>query len=246
MNHETELSLGAYALGALGAEERQNVEQHLADCQECQDLVTEYMGIAEGLLHSAPHEAPSAGLRVHLDSRIAGRATRQGLSRARRLLRTPQAALVAVATLLIIVNLGVLFRTLAIAEEGKTLLDQQRAGQTALALASYPTSRVITIHEGSAAGTLVYDPGFPVAVLSTWGLEELPHHQAYQLWLVNQDGTRSSGALFSPAGTQDFVSVLVESPIPIGEYRGFGVTVEPAQGSAEPSGPPILSGDFYE
>jgi anti-sigma-K factor RskA len=72
----------------------------------------------------------------------------------------------------------------------------------------------------------------------------LPEDQAYQLWLFNPDGTRSTGALFRTSTSQDLISVLIRSPVPLGEVLGFGVTVEPDTGSPAPTGPRIIGADF--
>jgi anti-sigma-K factor RskA len=90
----------------------------------------------------------------------------------------------------------------------------------------------------------VHEANFPVAVFNVWGLPALPEDRAYQLWLTASDGTRTSGALFKTTPSQEIVSVLVRSPVPVGEMLGFGITVEPEAGSAAPTGPRIIGAEF--
>lgn len=245
MGHEIQQLLGAYVLGALEPDERRALEAHLQACTECQDELAEYRQVSEGLLHVARSVPPGSGLRARLATRIGRsegivslRHPRPGLNRAL------QFAIGGLGVLLLAVNAGLFLETRRLTRRGEELLAQQQASQTALALASYPDSRITLVQQWTIRGTFVYDPNSPVAVLNAWGLPQLPPNQAYQLWLLNSDGTRSSGALFAPGESQDFVSVLVRSPVPFGEVLGFGVTIEPGGGSLEPTGRRVLGADL--
>ena len=245
MGHEIQQLLGAYVLGALEPDERRALEAHLQGCTECQNELAEYQQVSEGLLHVARPNPPDAGLRARLAKRI-GRPDGVVTSQLRRpsLGRALPFAIGGLGVLLLAVNAGLFFETRKLARRGEELLAQQQASQTALALASYPDSRTTLVHQETIRGTFVYEPNSPVAVLNAWGLPPLPRDQTYQLWLVNSDGTRSSGALFTPDESQAFVSILVRSSIPLGEVLGFGVTIEPGGGSPEPTGRRVLGADL--
>lgn len=90
-----------------------------------------------------------------------------------------------------------------------------------------------------ASGTLRFRPDAKTGVLEARALPALPANQAYQLWLVNPDGTRDSGAIFQVRNSDEWVAVSGSKPL--GQYIRFGITVEPAGGSPGPTGPGALN-----
>jgi anti-sigma-K factor RskA len=244
MAHKEQQLLGAYVMGALDSEERIELEAHLGTCQECQADLVEYQQVSDGLLHLAIPIAPSSGLRASLTARLAGHPGSLRTPRRRGIIRAPNMGFAALAVTLLVLNGALILETRRLAERGEELLAQQEASQTALALASYSTSQTAFVQEERIWGTFVYEGNFPLAVFNVWGLPPLPEDQAYQLWLFNSDGTRSTGALFRTAESQELISVLIRSSIPLGEVLGFGVTVEPDTGSQAPTGPRIIGADF--
>ncbi len=244
MAHKEQELLGAYVMGALGSGERIALEAHLGDCQECQAALADYEQVAEGLLHLATSVAPASGLRATLNARLAGRPGNLRSLRRPGLGRAPQVVFAALAVTLLVLNGALILETRRLAERGQELLAQQEASQTALALASYSTSQTAFVQEEKIWGTFVYEENFPVAVFNVWGLPPLPDDKAYQLWLFNPDGTRTTGALFRTTAAQELISILIRSPVPLGEVLGFGVTVEPETGSPAPTGPRIIGAEF--
>jgi len=244
MAHKEQQLLGAYVMGALDSDERIELEAHLGTCHECQAELAEYQQVTEGLLHLASPVAPSPGLRASITARLAGHPGTPLSPRRPGFIRGPQLGFAALAVALLVLNGALILETRGLAERGQELLAQQEASQTALALASYSTSQTAFVQEESIWGTFVYEGNFPLAVFNVWGLPTLPEDQAYQLWLFNPDGTRSTGALFRTSTSQDLISVLIRSPVPLGEVLGFGVTVEPNTGSPAPTGPRIIGADF--
>jgi anti-sigma-K factor RskA len=242
MPHAAEALLGAHALGALTQAEALQVEAHLAACEQCAARAAEFHQIAEGLLHLAPEVEPPAALRARLiaalneDAQPARRSNPAG----RRL--GWAGALAAVA--LLALNLAQWVRNASLQAQLESLAAQERAGQTAQALRSYPSSQVVELEAEGILGTLVYDPGFPLAVLYIWGLEDPGPQQAYQAWLISADGTRTSGGLLELPEEQGFAWLVVRAARPLKDYSGFGLTLEPADGSPLPTGPRILGGDL--
>ncbi|NPA06001.1 MAG: hypothetical protein GXO54_01170 [Chloroflexi bacterium] len=96
-------------------------------------------------------------------------------------------------------------------------------------------------------GWLQFHPGDTVAYLYV-KLPPLPPDRAYQLWLVRPDQSRDSGAVFRipPEDGQQLEDghylIWVRAPQPLAAYVAFGVTIEPATGSPEPTGPRVLFG----
>jgi anti-sigma-K factor RskA len=242
MPHAAEALLGAYALGALTEAEALQVEAHLAACEQCTARAAEFQQIAKGLLHLAPEVDPPAALRARLmaaldeDAQPARRSNPAG----RRL--GWAGALAAVA--LLALNLAQWVRNASLQAQLESLAAQERAGQTAQALRSYPSSQVVELEAEGIRGTLVYDPGFPLAVLYIWGLEDPGPQQAYQAWLISADGTRTSGGLLELPEEQGFAWLVVRANRPLQDYSGFGLTLEPADGSPLPTGPRILGSDL--
>jgi len=238
--HAVEALLGAYALGALSETEARRVEAHLAVCASCAARSAEFGQIAAGLLHLAPEVRPPARLRAKLLAALEGEAPTHA-SAAQRRLRWA-GALAAVA--LVALNLAQLARNAALQAQLESLAAQQRAVQTAQALRSYPSSKVVEVEADGVRGTLVYDPGFPLAVLYIWGLQDPGPQQAYQAWLIAPDDSRTSGGLLELPADQGFAWLVMRAPRPLQDYRGFGLTLEPAGGSPAPTGPRILGADL--
>jgi anti-sigma-K factor RskA len=89
-----------------------------------------------------------------------------------------------------------------------------------------------------ATGLIVISSDGQHGTLVVQQLPALPAAQAYQLWL-RKDGQRISGGVFSV--TDDgYRSLWVGAPDPLGSYQEFGVTIEPAGGSHDPTGAKVL------
>ena len=72
------------------------------------------------------------------------------------------------------------------------------------------------------------------------GLLPCPQGRSYQVWFINEDGEPVSGGTFDPkAGVRVELS---SETMPAGTVA-VSITLEPAGGSPEPSGPRVLYGD---
>lgn len=240
--HEAEHALGAYALGALDPDERLQVEQHLESCDSCRAALAQYELIAGGLLHAAPSRTPGPALRASLIARLA---PSQAGPRRPTWWRavTPRLAVGLGVALLIVANLALLFQTRSLIQAEQATQELQRAGQAALAISSYPNAEVALIEQDPIRGTFVYDPDLPVAILYVWGLNPPPADRAYQAWLIETDGSRVDGGLvrYSEDG---LAWLMIQAPTRIGEFTGFGITIEPKQGSPAPTGERVIGADL--
>ena len=72
------------------------------------------------------------------------------------------------------------------------------------------------------------------------GLPPLGEDQEYQLWLI-RDGERTSGAVFS-TDERSYAGMRIRAPRSLLEYSAVGITIEPAGGSAYPTGAQVLRG----
>jgi hypothetical protein len=75
------------------------------------------------------------------------------------------------------------------------------------------------------------------------GLPSLGESQQYQLWLI-RNGQRTSGAVFS-TDEKSYAGTRIRAPRSLLEYSAVGITIEPAGGSAYPTGTQVLGGPLF-
>jgi anti-sigma-K factor RskA len=234
--------LGAYALQALDPEEQATVDAHLAVCDTCRAALSGYRAVAQALLEAAAPLAPSPRARARLMARIS-RARRPG-----RALGTPISlprwGLAAGIAAVLIVDLVLVWQVRLLRSDQARILQGMQVDQTAISLASYPTTEVVLLEGDAVGGTFLYEPERRFAVLHMWGLDPLDPGLDYQAWFVRPDGSRVSGGLFAADPHSVFTSAVLTSPDPVGEFTSVGVTVEPSGGSPQPTGPRVLSADL--
>jgi anti-sigma-K factor RskA len=236
--------LPAYAFDALDLQDRETVEQHMDDCGECQSILSEYQQIGEGLLHIPKPLNPPRKVRARLIAMLAP--DHEKRTWLQRLTQLPLLRIGAVGAVMvmIVLNFALLAQTRNLQNQVQALTTQQQSNQTGLALASYPNVQVAQIAGENVGGTIVYDPDIRVAVAYIWGLDQLESDQTYQAWLISPNGDRTSGGLIQPEEGSDFTVLVIESILPLSEYVGIGVTVEPEGGSTGPTGPRVLGAEL--
>ena len=230
--------LPAYALGSLDADEANRVEEHLSGCLICRNESTAFQSTADQLSLAAPVAIPSPDLKDRLRQRV--QATRP---QPRPTVQTPSHSWL--ERLLPVWSLASLFLIFALA--GFNLFMWQRlnhlevatspGGMRALPLtASNPTSRAtgyVLISADGDNGALIVD-----------GLPSLDKSQQYQLWLI-RNGQRTSGAVFS-TDERTYGGTRIRAPRSLLDYSSVGITVEPAGGSPQPTGPKVLGGPLLK
>jgi len=77
-------------------------------------------------------------------------------------------------------------------------------------------------------------------MLMAQNLPDLDKDHQYQLWLI-RDGQRTSGGVFSLSDANEG-RLQVFAPGSLLFYDSFGVTIEPAGGSPDPTGEKVLGG----
>ena len=250
--------LGAYALGALRADERTEVEAHLqasdllrAELAEHQLALTQ-LTLAEPQLE-LPNEMKSALLsrldatpqnikQLNQRNQSNQPPKRSGLAelwgQLTRGVAIPRFAL-GLAALAVVLGVGGLGARVV------QLNNQRAAQQQALALLTDTTAVSVKLNSKSAApkatGRIRYRPNSNVGVLETWSLPVLEANRVYQLWLVYPDNTRDTGALFKIVSADGTATVVIMAPKPFGTYTNFGISIEPDGGSPNPTGPGALS-----
>jgi anti-sigma-K factor RskA len=238
----------AYALGALDPDERNAVEVLLRTDAEAQALLAEYRAVAGHIALLVPQQAPPAHLAGDLRARLAAdRAasppeSRPGRTAVRR--REWRLWMLAAAAALAVVIATVL------------LLDQDESPE-APPMAPITLYRELLEQEGASRYAIVPDEGNEAltgellvaargdrAVLCMTSLPALSAGQVFQLWMIDREGTRTSGGVFTadPAGESIYLHVPFSAPVTA--YQGLGVSIEPPGGSPhpdQPSGPRVFS-----
>ncbi|MGH3520321.1 MAG: anti-sigma factor [Haloechinothrix sp.] len=229
---------GAYALDALSNEEREAFEDHLARCAACRHEVAELRETA-ARLGSAVAAAPPAQLKADVLERI--RRVRQlppdqGPIIPMRGRKWPLrvAGLAAAASILLALALGIqVFRSAQELESANEQLAQVDGRYTDLVdVVTAPDARVITSTERGMRATVVVSESEGRMAFVPQDMRSPGADKTYQLWLIGPDGARSVGLLASANGP--VVTDTIE-----GTNR-FGVTVEPAGGSKQPTTNPVM------
>ena len=129
---------------------------------------------------------------------------------------------------------GDLERVSAEAQENARVLD---------VLASPHLETVALVGQGAQAaseGRVLWSPDGRKAVLYAFGLPHAAAGRDYQLWVIEPSGPRSAGVFPVDAnGAATYVLPDVPDAATVG---GFAVTLEPAGGLPQPSGPMLLLG----
>ncbi|MES9609893.1 anti-sigma factor [Actinomadura sp. NPDC000929] len=235
MTHDldTHRLAGAYALDALTDTERRRFERHLRGCAACADEAAGFRETAARLALAAARRPPDE-LRGRVMAEIAR--TRQSPPLARRL-PSPRARgpvwLAAAACLVLVLALagaGAAWRVQRSAER------EQSLNRQVAAVMSAPDARTSTVRTPAAATvTVVSSRSLGKAVVTTNRMPPLPSARTYQMWWLGPAAPRSAGTM-NPAESDRPVIATG-----LGGARRIGVTVEPAGGSARPSGAPILT-----
>ena len=233
---------GAYAVDALDDIERARFEQHLAGCEDCRAEVAELRETAS-LLTDSVAATPPASLR---ESVLAGISQVRPLppevvvtaptditsTRAHRRRPVWTTFLVA-AALILVAGVGV-----SAWSPWSTEVPRLTAAEQVL---QAPDAEEVVVDLGDAGiATLVRSKAEDRAVISTVGMESAPDGKAYELWFIAGDEYTSAGLM---PDRPDQTVVLDGSAA---EAAAVGITVEPAEGSEQPTSDPIAVFDLTE
>lgn len=227
--HEHNDLIAAYALGCLDPDELAPLQAHLAQCAACRAELAAYEAVVDALPLASPQIAPPAQLKQRLLARVtppaAGSGWRArlagGVRRARAQLSwQPVAAFAALLLLFAATWLWQSAQPPALPGTRLLLVSTTDAAPAAVGL--------IHISADGEYGTIIVE-----------GLPGLGMERQYQLWLI-ADGARTDGGVFS-VYSDGYASMAIRSPRPLSDYQAFGVTIEPAGGSPQPTGPRVLA-----
>ncbi|MFF4342192.1 anti-sigma factor domain-containing protein [Kitasatospora sp. NPDC001540] len=230
---------GAYAAHALDPEERDAFEHHLGHCPSCAQETAEFAATL-ARLGAAETVAPPPELKARVLAALPGvrqeapQLARTAPPRVRPARRAPRFALA--ACLALALGAGAVavqqHREAGRARDRAAALARQQ--ETVAALLTAPDARTATAAAtGGGTGTVVWSAARGQAGFLATGLPAPGPGRAYQLWYDDAGTMRPAGLLPTGSGTLLLSGALDGA-------AGVGVTLEPAGGSAHPSGAPVL------
>ena len=226
---EVEELSGAYALGALPAAELRDVEEHLASCSRHPDLA-ELSAVARSLALAAPDAEPPSTLKArimdivykessHTSEVAPGRSIVEWLKGLIPQRLTPAPALAGVLAAVVV---GLLAWNISLQAGGDGTIERQFSAV------------------GGARGSITYIPEQEVAVLAVENMEPLPANKTYQVWTIS--GGTFTGVGFLDVSDSGRGASTISARLKDGQV--VAVTVEPADGSAQPTTTPVLEAEI--
>lgn len=97
----------------------------------------------------------------------------------------------------------------------------------------------------TASAKLLFAPNDREALLQLSNVPSLTPNLGYQLWLVSKGQTYSLG-VYNPTPNEKYIKIQNMPYIPKSEIDLFKITIEPASGSATPSGQVYLQGSLSQ
>ena len=268
MNHDALRELtGAYALGALSAEEKRALETHLASCAECAAEVRAFGDVARGLDQAVPQIDPPASLRGRVIARVESLAAKSAVppvvSRPQSSERSSGAVWLALAASLIAGVLG--FYVLSLRDrvqvlQGELVDARKRAAAAELVVqtmekradALQRTSDIVRAADvvdfrlqgqglGKTASGRAFVSRSRGVVFIAQNLPPLEPGKTYQLWVIPEGESPLSAGIFAPdSGGVASITTALNVPNP----KTVAVTIEPAGGVPAPTGDIYLAGSI--
>jgi len=222
----------AYALDALGPEEREAYEAHLGSCAECREELAALGETAAALAWGVDSPEPPAALRGRILAAAAAERENVIPLRARRPWVVRATAAAAAVAACAAVGLGAWATTLSHS------LDSERSARAAEARAVQivvdPSSKTVALRGGD--GMVAVDQSGR-AVLVVHRLAPAPADKVYEAWVIPPGSKPIRAGIFKGGGSMTMVPL--DETVPAGSV--VATTVERAGGVDAPTDSPILS-----
>jgi anti-sigma-K factor RskA len=251
-----------YALGVLDADERAELDAHLArNCPVCTEGVARARGLVANFAYAAPAAQPPAALRdkvlraVHAEQIPKSRHVHELTPAPRRSL-VPAWALAAAAVLAGIAiytsvethrleNESAALRIRVQQEQlrGRAIDDERQRYLAALNIIAAQGTRQIHLEPSQPAAPQVTAYWNPQSGLVLAGdkMPEIASTRTLQLWVVPREGMPISVGIFRPSATGQVLVVLPPEE-PMGDAKELAISEEPAGGSPQPTSTPAWVG----
>lgn len=226
---------GAYVLNAIDDLDRARFDRHLAECPAC---AAEVAGLTDTLavLTEASAEAPPAQLRDAVLSRAAAtpQLPRETHRAPRRRAAHWRRGLVAAAAVVALGGAGAVGYVMADHSGSGAGTRQAAEMRRIAAVLAAPDARLHSVASGEGRVTVVTAASLNDGVAVLADLPSPGTGNAYQLWVIRDQTPRSVGVLAAgrTGATELFSGVR--------GAQAFGVSQEPAGGSASPT-PPLVA-----
>jgi anti-sigma-K factor RskA len=252
------------ALDVLDVDERDVLDDHLAGCQECGEVLAGHLETTAALALALPQEEPSSALKGRVLAR-ASRAHPVSADPSRRSIPAPPLRMAGrgsrwrvsltslVAAVALVLAAGSSLWALGLRSE----LEQQNARIATLSERANNYQKVTAVLQAAdtqirllqstdsnqeAFGRVYIDPETSEGMLMVRNLPPLPPGKVYQLWVAGDDGQRESAGVLTWTDKSGNGYTLIKCPEKLSRWQSFGVTQEPAGGSKEPTTPRVLGG----
>ncbi len=243
---ELEHGYELYLLGTLEAEERAELEAHLArGCPACTAGVAQARAVALHLGLAAPPAEPPVGLRARILDAVGAREP----SRARgRLWKWAFAATALAALALVVLSAGLSREVGMLGQEiealrvraaeqrhvERGLIEQLNLYRQALRTITGPEVREVRFGAGPPSGRIFVAPRGLVMIVSNF--PPPPPGRTYELWLIaaNRPAPVPAG-LFKPDASGNAIHVWPQ-PVEMAALKAFAISDEPPGGVPAPTG----------
>ena len=261
MNENMEELLTFYALDAVTDAERQQVEAYVAANPEARLRLDAMLSTASALAYASEPLDPPLALKRTLMDRVNADAEKRFASPAPKasawsrfiesIFPTRAGSLFpqAVTVFSLFIALAVGAWGLSLRNEMKSLqaqtaqLQEQVAEQQEiLAVIASPNAQTFAIagtdHQPGSHGKLIADSETGSAVLVVAGLQQLESEKTYEFWLIKGETPVAAG-IFEVNESGQAILKLSHAVTP-GSYDAVGVSVEPEDGSEQPTGAIVM------
>jgi anti-sigma-K factor RskA len=260
-----------YVLGTLEGDEKQAIESHLAGCADCARKLAAARGRVAAISFAAPRVEPSAAVKdrllrqIRAESQAPSRATPESAKVPARgsghEFAPPEPprglagrwlfAILAPACVALLIATVILWRqndrlTSQLAALGTSVDRTQKQLADAQEMLHLYTSKdtikvLLAPKPGmiKGDGEVMYNEKMGLLMYDGW-IAPSPDDKSYQLWVVPMDGKPISAGVFNPA-TSDSAHWMARVPEGIAP-KMFAITLEPAGGMPQPTGPMVLVG----
>ena len=240
--------LALYALGALQGEERQALEEHLAECAACRRELESLRGDTAMLAMSTSGPHPPARSRQRLLQAVAQESRRVETRISWWRLPLPVFAITILAA-------GLAFtwrRTIHLEKRIAELESQSREQQIELQrereiVSTLTATDAMTVTLVAAKtppqpqGKVMYMKDRASLIFLASNLPAVPSQKAYELWLIPMRGSPMPAGVFKPDVRGS--AMVINPPLPAGtEAKAFAITIEAEAGSATPTMPIVMMG----